>query len=551
MKMAKSASWLSGVFLFLSLCAQAQPATDGSRDEAPYQVTERGPHHRVWSRVSWQTNRLGELEPQTNSYAELTTGLLFRDPVSGEWRESDPSFELNEEGYAVAQRCQHQVIISPNLNTPDGIVVDLQTPDGQRLRSGILGLNLFDPVSGKSVQIAAVRDVVGTQVSSNEIMWFDALDGLMADVRVRNERGSFHQDVLLREKLSASQLAALGFDPNTVRLEVWTEFVEAPEPATKRIVLRSETNAALRATMVDPDEVDHLLKFGNEMQIGKGSAFTEEEPIRAARVFKQWHEAGGRRFLIEAVKYAELLPLLEALPVKTAALRTGDSTSALAANRAPPQRAKPSALETTKTTMMARLDPTATRSSLPRVVLDYVVTLTSGANKTLQGDTTYYVSGTVNLSGTTTIEGGTVAKFANSASARINFTGPVVCRTSAYRPAIFTSKNDDSAGEMISDSNHNPVKSTVNAYLVNYGYSQNNYACLRFAFAGTGLNDPYMVDLWHSQFISCSLAINAGDSDVLLRNALFVQCGTCVDTTEDIDGQHLTVDSCTRSLTST
>ena len=515
-------------------------------------MTERGAHYRVWSKVSSQTNPLGELEPRTNSYVELTTGLHFRDPVSGEWVESDPSFELTPESFAVARRCQHQVIISPNLNSPDGIVVDLQTPDGQRLRSGIAGLNLFDPVSGKSLQIAVVRNTGGTLVSSNEVVWFDAFDGLEADVRVRNERGQFHQDVLLREKLSANQLTSLGFNADTVRLEVWTEFVEAPEPVAQRIVLKTETNAALRATMVEPDEVDDVLKFGNEMQIGRGSAFIEDEPARATRVFKQWQETGGRRFLIEAVNYHELLPLLEALPVKTAALKTGDSTSALAANRLPPQRAKVSAMGTangtdaSRTTTVAKLNPQATAPSAPRVVLDYVVTLTSGANKTLQGDTTYYVSGTVNLSGTTTIEGGTVVKFANTASARINFTGPVVCTTSAYRPAIFTSKNDDSAGEMVSGSNHNPVKSTVNACLVNSGYSQNSYKYLRFAFGGTGLNDPYMIDLWHSQSISCSLAINAGECDVLLRNALFVQCGTCVDTTEDIDGQHLTVDACTR-----
>lgn len=515
-------------------------------------MTERGGHHRVWSKVSWQANRLGELEPRTNSYTELTTGLHFRNPVSGEWVESDPSFELTPEGYAVVRRCQHQVIISPHLNPPDGAVVDLQTSDGIRLRSGIAGLNFFDPVSGKSLQVAAVRDTIGTLVSSNEVVWFDAFEGLQADVRVRNERGQFHQDVLLREKLSAKQLAALGFDANTVRLEVWTEFVEAPEPVTQRIVLETETNAAVRATMADPDEVDHVLKFGGEMQIGPGRAFIEDEPGKATRIFKQWQRIGDRRFLIEATRYGDLLPLLEALPVKTAALETGEPTSTLAANRLPPKRAKASAMGTaagtnaTNTTMMARLDPTKTMPSSPRVILDYVVTLTSGDNKTLQADTTYYVGGTVNLSGTTTIEGGTVVKLANTASARINFTGPVVCRTSAYRPAIFTSMHDDSVGEMISGSNHNPVKSTVNAGLVNYGYSQSSYKYLRFAFAGTGLNDPYLVDLWHSQFISCSLAINAGDANVLLRNVLFVQCSTCVDTTENVYGEHLTVNACTR-----
>jgi hypothetical protein len=442
--------------LSLSLSAQAQPASDDPRLEEPYRVTERGAHHRVWSKVSWHKNPLGEAEPQTNSYVELTTGLHFRDPVSNEWRESDPSFELTDEGYAVARRCLHQVIVSPNLNSPDGAIVDFQTPDGQRLRSGIAGLNLFDPVSGKSQQIGAVRDVIGTQVSSNEIVWLNAFEGLEADVRVRNERGQFHQDVLLREKLSAKQLTALGFDPNTVRLEVWTEFVEAPEPVAQRIVLKTETNAALRATMAEPDVVDHVLKFGSEMQIGPGSAFTEGEPHRSAPVFKQWQQIGGKRFLIEAIRYRELLPLLAVLPVKSASLDTGNSTSNLAANRVPPKRAKSSRLGETKTVLMAKLDRAAVSPAGPRVVLDYPLTGTL-PDYTLRGDMTYYVSGFANLTGTTKIEGGTTVKFAPyNPGVYLQFDGTVDCQTGPYRPAIFTARDDNTVGEVISGSTGTP-----------------------------------------------------------------------------------------------
>ena len=41
-------------------------------------ITERGPHHRIWSRVSWETNRHGQVVVATNSaYTELSTGLHF------------------------------------------------------------------------------------------------------------------------------------------------------------------------------------------------------------------------------------------------------------------------------------------------------------------------------------------------------------------------------------------------------------------------------------------------------------------------------------------
>lgn len=509
-------------------------------------MTERGPDHSVWSKVSWETNHIGELVPRTNSYVELASGLHYRDPNSQEWRASDPSFELTSEGYAVARRCQHQVIISPNLNRPDGIVVDLQTPDGLRLRSGIVGLNLFDPVSGKSLQIAAVRDVVGTQVASNEIVWFDAFDGLKADVRVRNERGQFHQDVLLREKLSGTQLASLGFDANTVRMEVWTEFLEAPEPVEQPIVFKTETNAAVRASMADPDEVDHVLKFGSDMQIGPGSAFIEGEPDKTTRVFKQWQETGGRRFLIETIRYRELLPLLEALPVKTAALNPGRSTSGLAANRLPPERATPSSAGASKALWIAKLDRAAPPPSSPHVVLDYP--LSGGyTDYTLRGDTTYYVSGYVNLSGTTTIEGGTVIKFAPyNSGVYLQFNDTVRCLTGPYRPAVFTGRDDNTVGEVISGSTGNPsgYYASTAIYAPGWPTGDLHNLCIRYAmhaitwyYAASKFSDLQLVDCYYGIGRTYNVA---PIHNVLLTNVVQAFWGYAVN----YDIEHATVNQC-------
>jgi len=73
--------------------------------------------------------------------------------------------------------------------------------------------------------------------------------------------------------------------------------------------------------------------------------------------------------------------------------------------------------------------------------------------------------------------------------------------------AVFTSKDDNSVGETIAGSNNNPVKSTVNKYLRNGGSQANSYKYLRFAYAGTGLEDQYMIDVWHSQFLNCTTAV--------------------------------------------
>jgi hypothetical protein len=90
------------------------------------------------------------------------------------------------------------------------------------------------------------------------------------------------------------------------------------------------------------------------------------------------------------------------------------------------------------------------------VSIDYsIVTTISGMR--FKGDTTYLVTNSVTLSGTTTIEGGVCIKFSNvTNSNRLLITGPIDCQTSPYRPAIFTSKDDDSVGEVISGSTGTP-----------------------------------------------------------------------------------------------
>src|SRR5204862_2794096 len=127
-------------------------------------------------------------------------------------------------------------------------------------------------------------------------------------------------------------------------------------------------------------------------------------------------------------------------------------------------------------------------SSTPGVTLDWSL-LSSATNFTFKGDTTYYVSGPVTLSSTTSgatvIEGGTVVKFTNStATARITITGPISCHTSAYRPAVFTSKDADDVGEKITGSTGSPA----NFYGQGLEFGgTNSLSNLRFAWLSTAL----------------------------------------------------------------
>ncbi len=89
------------------------------------------------------------------------------------------------------------------------------------------------------------------------------------------------------------------------------------------------------------------------------------------------------------------------------------------------------------------------------LVMDYE-TLNGGTNDfTFQGDTTYFISGLFVITNNTTLEGGTVIKYATNSNAALNVSN-LVLQTSPYRPAVFTSQNDDSVGEQIGGSTGNP-----------------------------------------------------------------------------------------------
>ena len=328
-------------------------------------VSERGPHEKIWSRVQWITNQAGIATARTNSSRrELATGMHYKNQLRA-WEDADSGFSILPDGSAVAQKCQHQVALSANINDTNG-AVDLTTPDGSHIRSGIAGLNLFDPATGNSLQVSAVRDSSGAQTSPSEIVWFDAFEGLSADVRIRNEPGRFHQEVLLREKFSPEQLTRLGFNPDTVRLEIWTAFLGYPQVSVRSRTVSSETSRTLRASMVQPDVIDQSLDFGT-MTMARGTAFGEPDLTASVTVPKQWLQIDGATWLVESVKYADLVPLLEGLPTRTASINEQKSSSRLVAGRVPPRHASPSKpgnFEVAKITRSACHPGTARRSRL-------------------------------------------------------------------------------------------------------------------------------------------------------------------------------------------
>jgi hypothetical protein len=518
-------------------------------------IVWRGANDRVWERVQYEPGSFGHPLPRVHRWVELASGLHFADPQTGQWTDSDDSFQITPEGYAVALRCQHKLIVSPSLDDTNG-VLDCQAPDGARIRTAIIGILLFDPFSGKSLQVGAVKSCPGLQTATNEITFLDAFQGLKGSVRIHNERGRYHQEVLLSEKLTPSQITRLGFSPDSVRIEIWTEMLESPNPAVQAVVLSTVTDPATRAAMADPDTIDESLDF-SALKMANGAAFLEGQPSQTAPVFKRWLDdpASGKRYLIEGCNYGQLLPLLTSLPESTlagytpkppgktllaegrslgnarpnASKATFASTKVSALDfeprvsvRTPPERLAPSARHSSY--HIAKLDPAKVGPAVPQLNWDYTMLSGVVTGYCFRGDLTYYISAPVTLAGTNIWEGNAVLKFARNAFLTI-YAGPpapaAIFTSAAYKPLIFTGIDDSSVGENIGSGNPSGYYAT---FALNFGgvsfTPEIPYA--RFAYAATALSlGGVSANVSGAQFLNCQQAVSAGGSTLRLRNSLF------------------------------
>jgi len=378
-------------------------------------------------------------------------GLNYQDQ-NGRWIPSQERF-VGEAGWAVAREGRHSVALFHNLNAEGSVVLDQS--DGQRIRSHLLGLVYHDTASGQSVLIGEVQNSQGLFVRENQVLFENAFAGVSADVRYTYSKSGFSQDVILREELPAPENYQL--NGQTTRLEVWTEFLEAPEPV--------RTSTLLNASVVEQGDgaplTDEELDFG-AMRIGLGRAFSlGQESDNLSFVAKSWNVTpDGRRFLIETVEFS-LLDGEGNLPPNSGGARitpekqtTREAVLAQFKGKSAP----------TSPGRWSKLDFEVANLKFrrPGLVVDYTTINTSYTNYTFKGNETYYVSGLVTCAGTTTFEGGAVIKYTNTATARIEITGTTVFPSSTlpanspYRPIIFTAKDDNSVGLTITGSSGTP-----------------------------------------------------------------------------------------------
>jgi hypothetical protein len=545
----KSVSFRVFAFLLTAVAAIAQPirqVTDDSVDGI--RVVERGPHHRTWQRIFEVQDANGFLQPKTNSYVELAAGMhVWTDQ---KWVEASDEIEILEDR-AVARKSQHKISFAANLNDPNG-TIELLQPDGQRLRSRVIGLAYTEIDTGKSAFIAESRDSQGFVLGTNQVLYLDAMDsGIKADVRYTTTRSSFEQDIIIREQLPSP--IEYGLVPEKTKLEVWTQFLEAPVPEKRALQIKRQNGT---------DEPDEFLNF-DAMAIGPGRAFNLDEahslePSRSITVTKAWDLIDDKTFLIEALPYTEAKSRLDALPEAQVFRRRGAdkrSNAYLTSNTRGYRRMPVSVTRTeggsrpNRKWQVARLDKPLQQRGL---VLDYQTLNAGVTNHVFKGDTTYYITGQVLLSGTPTLEGGSVIKFAVNAPpnyVELIAYGPIISKTSPYRPAVFTAKDDNTVGEVISGSTGTPSGYyPFRAFAFWSGSTPVVLENVRICYASHGFTSYAMTDctLRNAQIVDCFDAIVGSDSTLRTRNVLIARSYTPLYVSNStFSGENLTISEAT------
>ena len=454
----------------------------------PALTSEKGPHHRVWQTVTETTLPNGKTKNHTNSFVEVQTGMHYFE--DGQWLESSEQIEV-QGGKGVASHGQHKVVFSGKINTAHPII--LTSPDGKVFKSRVLGLSLYDAKTKRSTLVAELKESSGVVVG-NQVIYQDAFTDVKADIRYTYMKGGLEQDIILREQLPVSP-EDFQMDPATTRLQVLTEFFDPPQPSKR---------PAQRKGML----IDGKLDFG-AMQMGQGKAFSVgEQDTASVGVDKEWLELEGRQFLVENVHYQEIKPKLNLLPLRPVAATSNKMRKRVASVKRtlPVFEAKE---ETAGGMKMAALS-----QSEQGLVLDYSLLNTDKTNYIFQGDTTYFVRGDLNLSGTTIIEGGAVIKYTNGA--KITIFGTVDCLAEPYHPAILTSYKDNTVGETISAGTPSGTYATTALSLFTGGNLQN----LHIRYAGTGVYSPQVCTLTDMQFVHCGKGLDAYYTTFSARNVL-------------------------------
>ncbi|HTI73314.1 MAG TPA: hypothetical protein VMF06_25290 [Candidatus Limnocylindria bacterium] len=428
------------------------------------------------------------------------------------------------------------------------------------LRSTPVAIALFNAETGESQIIASLRDTVGSQISSNSVIFPSAFSesGVEADIVYRVSISSFEQDVILRKPIDVS---SFGFPTNATRIQILTEFYDAPNPDKTRRPIRIESSEKVRAKMAEPDLIDEVLDFG-QFALTTGRAFPTGQNLAQGNsdtpVVKQFQRVANRTFLVESLEFQNVQTSLDKLPAgeggshiqnKKAKVRNFNGLVDQIRSRSPSDTVHPTLAQVSDSAQLARL------LANPGYVIDYAGTIGSTTSTTLfPGDKTHVVVSPVVCNGAVVIEGGAIFKFPSSTThaagdptpinTSIQINGTLTCKSTAFRPIIFTAIDDDNIGDSAANVGGLPYTGDVTSvdgyprYYANpallFSYTTSSVANLRFCYCqesirtsgsvGTVVADSQFVACLRGVTISGSGTISGGSGpNITVNNALFAK----------------------------
>jgi hypothetical protein len=529
--------------LLLALLLSVTPVYSAD-STSPWKAKVHEPNSTQWV----LENEEGEI---VSSYVELQSGLN-RKLEDGSWVRASDEIELFEKG-AIVRGAQYKAVFAGSSDAADG-VFDIELPEGAgRLRGQCVGL-AYTSSTGDSVFISEIRDVQGVLVGKNEIIYQDCFTGIKADLRYRVTLGSVVQDVILRSKIPSPQDVGL----KDGKLEIWTQFMDAPE--AQKIDISARTRGGGIAS-------DCIINFG-PMKIGSGKAgwINGEGKLvlgKTIPVHKEYGKVEGLTFLIESVPAVDIAAEVNALEdrehaevdldVLKSKLRASSDLRGNARHR--PISLAASALVPKKGPGPIKQVAMADIKRDSGYLLDFDLG-SSYTNFTFRSDTTYYCSGTSTFD-EAVFEGGAVIKYSPTNTPSICLLGNVSFKTDNYRPVIFCARDDHSAGVPLTT---NSISGKYADYALLFAPSSavsGDFTNLRISDAKTGMyllgyamTNALLVQ--NAQFVRCGINIYADTVALNLRNALFD--GTAGASTNfvlfgaTLRSEHLTVNGSTKLM---
>jgi RHS repeat-associated protein len=506
--------------------AQAQVNQLSVPTPTPYAIVNQDANSRVWQRQEYEAGPNGQVISHIRHYTEMATGLNYKD-ASGNWLPAKEEIDIQPDGTAAATQAQHFVHFPIDIANGQ---IELVTPDGKQIFSEPEELTYFDGTN--SVVLGEITNSVGVLVGGNQIIYPNAFSGIKASLRYTFTKAGFEQDVILLQQPLTPEY--YGLNPEKSRMQMVTEFFNSPNASIVNSSLPNQAGISLTDQSVD---------FG-VMRMGTGRAFLMGTAASDSGVLvaKTWLNISGRQFLVEEVPVNAIVQGLAALPLTAMNYQPTKERKMVAKKMVlPKQRLVKKGMGKIKL------------AALPYwpigFVLDYQTINSSLTNWTFQNDTTYYISGIVDLFGTNTFEGGAVIKYTNNASLNL-LPNSHLCVISwqggAYRPIIFTSKDDNSIGDTISGATGSPTNCFASPALSLDDMFNTRISGFRISWAKQAISITACgtnTELFNGQIINCVNAITIdGAQPIKLRNVLFGNVSTNLNNlySAAIDAQNCT-----------